>query len=75
MSCEFKAILAGNGHKVAAFPLYQIWLLGKQSLNGNGVLGCILEWNVPGKSPLSLCLLTYVCFLNLISISYRSKLD
>ena len=58
ISCEFKAVLAGHGHKVAAFPLYQIWLLGKRSLNGSGVLGCKLEWNVPGKSPLSLCLFT-----------------
>ena len=39
------------------------------------IRGCKIEWNVLGEAPRSLCLLTYVCFLNLISISYRSKFD
>ena len=37
--------------------------------------GCELDWNVMGQAPSSLRLLTYVCFLNLISISYRSTFD
>ena len=62
ISSVFKAAVVGNSHK-AAFPLYPIWLLGKQSLNGSGVLGCKLDWNVPGKSPLGLCLITSCSYL------------
>ena len=54
----FKAAVVGTGHKEAAFLHSQIWVLGQQSLNGSGVVVCKLEWNVPGKSPLSLCLIT-----------------
>ena len=57
-SSGFKGAVVGSGHKEAAFLHSQNWVLGQQSLNGSGVVGCKLEWNVPGKSPLSLCLIT-----------------
>ena len=37
ISTGFKAAVVCNGHKAAAFLLYQIWLLGQQSLTGSGV--------------------------------------
>ena len=44
---------------------FQIWLLGQQSLTGSGVLGFKLEWNVRGRSPLSLCLITSSSYFSL----------
>ena len=63
ITAAVRAAVVWNGHKAAAVLINQIWLLGKQSLNGSPVLGCKLEWNGPGKSPLSLYLTKYCSFL------------
>ena len=64
ISTDFKAAVEGIGHWAAAFLLSPFWELRKESFLPVVFLGYILERNVPGQTPKSWCLLTYVWFLN-----------
>ena len=48
ISTDFKAAVAGNGQRVAAFLCSPLWYLGKQTFLPVVFLSYKLEWNVPG---------------------------